>query len=504
MIIKNTIANTLSQVLYPLISIVLVPFYLTYLGAEAYGLISFYVLIETLLSVFTKGVGSAFLREVAVRDASDEGKKTLPNIVRTYETLYWAAGIIFGITLVIFSGFMSARWIKSETIPVPIVKDCLMLLSLRIAIALPKIIYQATLVGLQRQIIGNVLDIISTTLSSISMVVVIILWNSILGFFITQLFFACFNLLLFRYWLTKKVLINEHPAKEAKFEIKEVINLWRISLNMIWVNGVNIIMSQLDRLFITTVLPIAALGIYNIGTSGGRLINIAFAPFLVAAYPQTIQIAAKGGITDLYKHLMRNLKVILILSLSAGLPLSFFSEEILTVWVKKPDLVSSGKDVMMLYTFGNILLSCSSVFYLGQKALGDLKYMSFSNAMALLWYPVAIWFLLKYFGLKGATLAWVLYCCSELLFSGFVTIKYIFKGQYDFSDFYSIALSVFSGVLLVLLARYSADYLYSDFIWIRLLIALLGAASIFVTSYLIFFGVKIPAELNSFYKRLSI
>lgn len=43
---KNILANYLSQIYVSLVGIVMVPVYVKYMGAEAYGLIGFYAMLQ--------------------------------------------------------------------------------------------------------------------------------------------------------------------------------------------------------------------------------------------------------------------------------------------------------------------------------------------------------------------------------------------------------------------------------------------------------------------------
>ena len=58
----NTLANLSGELINAVLTILLVPFYIRYLGLEGYGLIGFFSALVALLGVFTSGVGAALMR----------------------------------------------------------------------------------------------------------------------------------------------------------------------------------------------------------------------------------------------------------------------------------------------------------------------------------------------------------------------------------------------------------------------------------------------------------
>lgn len=66
MLKKNIIANYFGQFYIIIIGIVMVPFYLKYLGAEAYGLVGFFALMQSWMMLLDMGISPTLGREVAL------------------------------------------------------------------------------------------------------------------------------------------------------------------------------------------------------------------------------------------------------------------------------------------------------------------------------------------------------------------------------------------------------------------------------------------------------
>ena len=65
MLKKNIVANYIGQFYNIIIGIVMVPFYLEYLGAEAYGLVGFFALVQSWMALLDMGLSPTLSREVA-------------------------------------------------------------------------------------------------------------------------------------------------------------------------------------------------------------------------------------------------------------------------------------------------------------------------------------------------------------------------------------------------------------------------------------------------------
>ncbi len=493
-LIRNALANLGSQFIQPLLAIVLVPFYLHYLGLEGYGLVGFFSMLITLLGIFSKGLRSAFLREVAKRDSSVEGRQSLWRLVRTFELSYWVIGIVVGIALAAFSGIISTDWIQVENILPITVRLCLILISLRIALSFPRGIYQSVFMGTQRQVLGNILNAISGLAGAVFGVVAVLIWQSVLGYYVVEVFTVGWTLLILRHWVVK-ILPDREVSLKASFDWGELKKLWRFSVGLMWVAGISLIVTQMDRIIISRLLPIATFGVYLAGVAGGRLLRIANIAFLSAVYPQLCQIAGEGHKARLSAHLIRNAKVSIIVSLTIGLPISFFSSEILELWTRNADVVRDGAAVMTIYIYGTIFLSWATVFYHGQLALGKSRFAVMFNTVALGWFPVTMWLLVKHLGLVGAAWTWVLYCIINWLFHLTVTLLILLEGVHLVGYLRVMILTTVPSVMFIYVAQHLAAHYFYSLIWGRVLMASIAAGVIFGFCYLICFGFHIPDEL---------
>ena len=125
----NILASYTSQIYIVLISILILPLYVKYMGAEAYGLVGFFAMIQALFGLLDFGLTPTISRQTALYNSGAE-------TVLKYRQLYRALSIIFfvvatvGIAALFFSNrYIASHWLKIENLPLTDVIFCLQIMS---------------------------------------------------------------------------------------------------------------------------------------------------------------------------------------------------------------------------------------------------------------------------------------------------------------------------------------------------------------------------------------
>jgi O-antigen/teichoic acid export membrane protein len=403
MLIRNTAANLAGQLLYPVLSLVLVPFYLRHLGLEGYGLIGLMALVVSLLAVFSRGLGSALQREIGRRCGTDE-EVTLRRLLRSIEVVYWAAGVGFALVLGTVAVTLGPRWVETHDLPPGTVTICLVLLALRVSVAFPHSVYQSVFMGTERQVLGNGLNAALALTSAAGGVVAVLLFGSVVAFYASEAINAVAYLLVLRYFAFSVL-----PPSPASFDGGEIRGLMGVSVALVWTNGIGLLLSNLDRLIVSAVLPVASLAVYTLAVMGGRLVTLFYNPFLQASFPRMCQVARRGSLEEQTRDVLRNAAVLVVVAAAVGVPLAVFSAEVLALWVGDPAVVRVGAPVMSVYVVASLLIAFASVFYQWQTATGRTGIAVRFNGIALVWFPLLVWTLTSRAGLLGASIAWAVY-----------------------------------------------------------------------------------------------
>lgn len=417
MVIRNTAATLAGQLLYPLLALVLVPFYIRHLGLEGYGLVGLLALFVSLLGVFGRGLGAGLVREIGRRAGAGDAA-TVRRLVRSVEVAYWAIAVAILAALAALAIMVGPAWLRPERLPDSTVTTCLILLAVRIAVAFPHSVYQAVFIGTERQVLGSGLNAALALTSASANVAAVLVFGSVVAFYAAEILTAAAFLLIFR-----TAAFRILPGGPARFDGREVRRLASISLALMWTSGIGLLLSNLDRLVVTTLVPVASLAVFTVAVMGARLITLVGGPFLQATYPRMCRTARDGTPAEQARDLLRNAAVMNVVVAGVGLPLMAFAPEILDVWIGRPDVVAAAAPVMSIYAGGAALIAMASVLYQWQTAAGRTSIAVTFNGAALLVFPVGLWLLVGRAGLAGAAAAWAGYGAAAWLTNVLATFR---------------------------------------------------------------------------------
>ena len=96
-----------------IIGFVVVPYYLRYLGIEAYGLIGFFTTIQSLLNFLDLGLAPTISREVA-RFASRGKISESGKLLYTLATIYWVVALVILLGFYLLAPLISEYWLRSQ------------------------------------------------------------------------------------------------------------------------------------------------------------------------------------------------------------------------------------------------------------------------------------------------------------------------------------------------------------------------------------------------------
>lgn len=124
-------------------------------GAEQYGLIGFFAVLLTAAAIFDAGLGQTVTRVVARNQV--ENPSTTGSLVFNFMTIYGALAAAIALVVWVLSPIISTHWLRPQHITQAEVQLAVTLMGVGVAIQRLRGIFQATLEGLERQVLCNVL-----------------------------------------------------------------------------------------------------------------------------------------------------------------------------------------------------------------------------------------------------------------------------------------------------------------------------------------------------------
>ena len=187
MLKRNLIANFIGQGWVALMGLVFVPFYVHYLGIEAYGIIGLYAVLQASLTLFDFGMSPTLSRGIARFTGGHGDVVAIRDLLRSVELAACAIAVMIMLGVGVASGWLSTSWLRVEGLSVSVVAQSIAIMGFVCALRLIGGSYRGCVLGLQRQVLFNAISGSIATLRGLG-AVAILAWISptVQAFFIWQ------------------------------------------------------------------------------------------------------------------------------------------------------------------------------------------------------------------------------------------------------------------------------------------------------------------------------
>lgn len=438
-IVQNTLANLAASLLAPLLAIVLTPFYIQHLGIEGYGLVGFFTALHILLGIVSAAMGKVYLREVSARTVLPERRESVPLLFKWFLVFFLVWGAVVAIGIALLSWWISHRWVHLDHLDPATVQACILLIAVTLAATVPTSVCVNTLFGLQEHVRANALSIVLYLLTTAVAVVLVYFQHSVLAYYAATAGGAVLAFFFIARLAARQLRSHLGNAvvwptlRQTLRERHDPLQVIRDSLLLLWTEGVGVIVTQSDRLLLTALLPLSSLGIYNVGGSIGRLVQVACSPYLTAAFPRLCQLATTDSAAAA-RHAFRQQAIVLVLVASFAMPVCIIPHSLLVLWLGNTEVAARATDVAALFAIAYGCLALSGAPYNLTVAAGRTRPIAIYNATAIVWYPLLGYWLISHFGLTGAAVLWLTYCATSLIVCTLVAWRNVDRAYFSLRE----------------------------------------------------------------------
>lgn len=445
---RNLIAGFGNSLWSAIVGLVAVPFYLKYLGVEAYGLIGFFVTVQTLLTLLDMGMAPTVTREVArqsaTQDLADAGK-----LIHTLAVVYWCMAALIFVGFLVVSPWIAGDWLKSETLSPGTTQRAAMCIGLVIACRWPIGLYQAALLGAHRVALFSAINVVMMTFSTVGAVAVLaFVSNTIEAFFLWQAGVGLLYALVIRSAAWRVI-----GSASKRFDLQQLRAVWRFTLGMSAITVFGLVFSQMDKVLLSKLLSLQDYAYYMLATALTGALYLLVAPIYNIVGPRfsaLIASAEMGPLADQYQFYTRLLAFTLF---PACMVIVVASRELVFAWTGNSALATAVAPLASLMAVGTAFNGIMYVPHALQLAYGCTRLPLLINGILMvLVFPVTIYLALE-FGALGGALAWLLLHSLYVLLGTWLTHRRFLVGygaKWLFSDVgVPLALSVAMGLLLM-------------------------------------------------------
>jgi len=460
--------------------LVFIPIYIKFMGIESYGLIGIFTTLQVIFALLDVGLGSTLTREMARLSVLPHKGQEMRNLVRTLETLYWGIAVFVGITVVLLSPFISHHWVKAGQLSPKTIEQAFLIMGFIMVFQMPIGFYSGGLMGLQKQVLLNVINVCMNTLRGIG--AVLILWlvsPTIQAFLLWQIGISIINTFLLELFLWRKLPISENKAVFQKQLLK---GIWRFTAGMSGISILAVILTQLDKIILSKILSLEMFGYYMLASVVATSLVRLVLPVFIGIYPKFVQLVSlddQDGLKLLYH---KSCQLIAVLILPVAIVIALFSYEVILLWTQNPATAAKTHLLVSILICGTAINGLLGMPYALQLAFGWTR-LSFLKALiaVILLVPLIIYMTTRY-GATGAAIAWLVLNIGMFLFEIPIMHRKLLRKEKWRWYWQDVCLPLAACIIMAGLGRIFINGLMSQFMmalyFIIILVLTLGIAAI--------------------------
>lgn len=404
---SNILSNYVSQLYVTIIGIVVVPMYFKYMGAEAYGLVGFFALLQVWFNLLDMGLTATLTRETAcLRGGATDGF-SYRRLLRAMEVIFIVVAVAGSGAIFTASGYIANDWLQSSQLPITEIQKAVQLMAAIAALRWMCSLYRGIITGSERQMWLSGYNSLIASLRFIGVLLILIYIGATPTiFFSFQLVVAVLELigLLFKAYSLLPSITHCNPVDWSWTLLKPKL---KFSLSISFVSLVWVLVTQTDKMVLSKILPLAEYGYFTFAVLVASVIRVVTGPISTAILPRITMLEAEGDHTGLIRIYRHSTQMVAVVAGATSITLAFSAELLLWVWTGDKALAHRAAPILTLYALGNGILAVSAFPYYLQYAKGDLRLHLIGNVLFLvLLVPSIIWGASQ-FGGVGAGYVWL-------------------------------------------------------------------------------------------------
>jgi len=421
---RNFLAGLANSVWSALIGLAVVPFYLKYLGIEAYGLIGFYATSQVLLQLLDMGMAPTINREVArcaaAGDIGESGK-----LLHSLGVIYFGIAAAIATLIFMLAPLIAEHWLESTHIPPQTISNVVMLMGVVLACRWPIGLYQGALIGAQRLTVSSAVNMTMVTVGSIGAIGVLAFVSpTIEAFFIWQ---ACVG---FVYMLTMRtaawrVIGTEKAGRFDRSYIRRVLS-FSLGAGAIAIAG--LVLTQLDKVILSKTIGLENFGKYMLANLVASSLYILIIPIFNIVYPRFSALVAQQKSDELLRQYGLASQVLAALLFPSAMALILVAQPLVGLWTGNEAIANEVAPLATLLLIAYALHGVMHMPYAVMLAAGDTKPMlSIYLVLILIMVPLTMILSTRY-GAMGGGAAQLSLFVLYLFVGTWVTHKRHLKG----------------------------------------------------------------------------
>ena len=404
---KNISVNYASQAYVAIIGILMLPIYLRLMGAEAYGLIGFFTLLQAWFNLLDLGLSSTISRETARFKGGVLSATNLRQVLRALEIIFLTIGIVGMLALWSGSSYLAVDWLKTSALDPDDITQSIRIMAAVIILRWAGGLSRGIITGFEQLVWLGGFGAVLATLRFVLVIPVMLHFGATPAvFFWYQLLVALFEFVVLAI-KSYALLPQSDGMPRMKIDWLVLTPTLRFAMSISFLTVAWIVMTQTDKLILSKLLSLSEYGHFTLAVLAASAIMLASGPISTALLPRLSRLHAEDKEVErdaLYRTATRLVAAVVF---PIAMTMALFAHPILLAWTGDPALAQETHLVLSLYVLGNALLVMAAFPYYLQYAHGKLKLHIYGSLLYLAFLIPALIWLTGTHGMNGAGAAWL-------------------------------------------------------------------------------------------------
>lgn len=383
-----------------------IPLYIHLLGMEAFGLVGVNATLLAMFSLLDLGLSTTLNREIAKWSSQSSEAQEVRDLVRTLEIIYWVSALLIALITLVAAPLLAYHWFQVKDLPQDTVLTAIRMMGVSIAFQWSSTLYSGGLQGLQRHVSLNAVQAVAVTIRGGGAALALVLIAPKIEVFFGWYMFANGLMSL----LLGSTLWRALPGAErmARFDKAILRRVGGFAAGMSGIAVVSLIVMQMDRVVLSRMLSLDALGYYTLAVTVASVLLRVVGPFSSAVFPRLVQLKEVGDELALSRLYHKSCQVVAVVVAPITLLIALFAWQLLLLWTGKTVTAANAHLPLSLLVIGFGLLALLQIPYMLQLAYGWASLAFWQNVVSVVvLFPLLVW-LVGLYGAPGAAAVWLL------------------------------------------------------------------------------------------------
>ena len=325
------------------------------------------------------------------------------------------------------SKLVSQHWLNVHSMPPDVVQRAVELTGLQIAMMWPYSLYEGGLLGLERQVVVNVLSTVGATARGLGALLAMKLYGANINVFLTSQIVAGALLtgaVALALWARLPPSVSRPRVDLSVFR-----RIRGFALGMTGISVVSLVLTQLDKIILSKMLSLEHFAYYMLAAGVAASITNCAAPFFSSLLPRFVQMSTSGDEAALASLYHRSSQALSVVVIPVGCLISLFATDLVRVWTGDPNVASQAGPIVSLLVLGFMINSLMILPYALQLAIGWTSLVYYQNIFSVVVLVPTLVVLTKLYQGVGAAVVWLLLNLAYLTIFVPLTHRRVLRGE---------------------------------------------------------------------------